>query len=224
MVNTGETARAATVWVDTNVMLEVYSHGDLFDAGERGDDDAIEARRWRMQGSLWMVMALCQRLVRSLTYRHENERNILRMAPPGSNRGVHTSAILYIIGDGGVFEGWEADTTNIGAELNNPARDRLMVEQCRETGMVLVSRDQGVLDLAEAEGVSAMLPEGYAMSVFPRDRARAMFLERLRVACDWYPSSQAPENRERAVASAQVVWELYERLWMPAGSVERRPL
>jgi hypothetical protein len=143
-------------------MLEVYSHGDLLDADDLDDFEEIEARRMRMQGSLWMAMALCLRLVRSTTYRHENERNIRRMSPPGSERGMYTSAILYLIGDGGVFAGWDADTTDIGAELSNPARDRLMIEQCRDGGMVLVSRDQAVLEGAAPERVEAMVPEDYA--------------------------------------------------------------
>jgi hypothetical protein len=212
--------RVPTVWVDTNVMLEVYSHGDAFDAGDLGDRGQLEERRLRMRGSLWMAMALCRGRVVSVTYQHENVRNILRMAPPGSTRGTWTAAILYIIVDGGVFDGWERMMTNQGAQLSNPQRDRFMIEQCRDHGMILVSRDREARDIAATEGVIAMLPEEYGASVLNDVQACEMFMGRLRGAVDRYPNGYPPEERAVRADAALAIFELYERLWMPAGSFE----
>lgn len=216
----GNEQRVPTVWVDTNVMLEVYSHGDIFDVGDRGDRVQLEERRLRMRGSLWMAMALCHRLVVSVTYQHENERNIRRMAPPESTRGEWTAAILYILGDGGVFDGWECMMTNQGAQLSNPQRDRFMVEQCRDNGMILVSRDREARDIAASECVTAMTPEEYGASVLTDEQACKMFMERLRSAVASYPSRYPPEERAIRADAALKVFEVYERMWMPAGSFD----
>src|SRR5262245_33861649 len=101
-------------------MLEVYSHGDLYfewaltrcsvPPGLNTTVDP-EGRRLRMQGSLWMAMALCEVSAVSVAYQHENMRNILRLAPPGSEVGGWTATIVWQLGDGGVFNGWERTMT-----------------------------------------------------------------------------------------------------------------
>jgi hypothetical protein len=57
-----------------------------------------EARRVRTQGTLWLAMALCEVRALSLSYQHENLRNILRLAPPDSQVGGWTSSILTSAG------------------------------------------------------------------------------------------------------------------------------
>lgn len=100
--------RVRTHWIDTNVMLEVYSHGDLYlewglsrcSRPPRLNGRAEpERRRVLMQGSLWMAMSLCQLGAATLTYQHENLRNILRLAPPDSEVGGWTATIVYQLGD-----------------------------------------------------------------------------------------------------------------------------
>ena len=204
------------MWVDTNTMLEVYSHGDIFDAGDTGDVAAVELRRMRMQGALWMAMALAQHSVHSVTYAHENVRNIRRMAPPGSNRGVYTSAVLYLLGDGGVFAGWEASATDLGEGLTNRERDRLMIDQCRDDGLILVSRDEEVVATARAEGVQALRPEEYGASVLTNAQARTIFMDRLRAAVDWYPTTRPASEHDEAIAAAQYHIDVYGRVWLPA--------
>lgn len=173
-----------THWVDTNVMLEVYSHGDLYDAFEdwqrgKGTSAIVEERRVRMQGSLWMAMALCEAGARSITYQHENLRNILRLAPPSSTQGAWTSSILYVLGDGGVFDGWERHMTNDGQALTNRQRDAHMIQVCRDDAMVLVTRDAQVIGEASRVGVDAVDPETYAVRYLTREDARRMFEQRL---------------------------------------------
>lgn len=68
------TPRPATHWVDTNVMLEVYSQGDFYAEHLRMNGDP--AARWRkIQGSLWMAMALSAQHAVSRSYHYENQRN-----------------------------------------------------------------------------------------------------------------------------------------------------
>ena len=62
--------------------------------------------------------------------------NILRLAPPESEVGGWTSTILYVLGDGGVFEGWHRTITDAGEvgtqeeKLSDRERDRLIVRIC----------------------------------------------------------------------------------------------
>lgn len=169
------TQRAPTHWIDTNVMLEVYSHGDLYmDWGlsectkPPGLNIAVdpEGRRVRMQGALWMAMVLGQLNAVSLTYQHENLRNILRLAPPDSEVGGWTSTILYVLGDGGMFRGWERLMTASGEglsdrdrnrRLSDRDRDRLIVRACAPTP--IVTPIQGITPEREqlmAEGLAAI--------------------------------------------------------------------
>jgi hypothetical protein len=215
MVLTGDEDRVATVWVDTNTLLEVYSHGDLYDVVEKGGPLTLEQREVRMRGSLWMAMALCQRLVRSKSYQHESEQNILRNAPPGTSRGRWTVGALYILGDGGVFDGWDSRMTDQGAHLSNPERDRFMISQCRDNGMTFVSRDRKAIALAATEMVLAMEPQQYGASVLTEKQAGEMFMKRLRVAVESYPSRYPPEEHAQRVDEASVTFEVYEELWTP---------
>jgi hypothetical protein len=129
----------------------------------------VEERRVRLQGSLWMAMALCRVRARSISYQHENMRNILRLAPPASTRGAWTSTILYMLGDHGVFDGWERHVTNVGETLSNRDRDRLMVTECQAKGLVLITRDDQVISEASATGVDAIGPEAFATRHMSRD-------------------------------------------------------
>lgn len=210
-----------TVWVDTNTMLQVYSHGDLFDAHDSGDRAKYEQRRQEMQGALWMVMALCQRLARSESFHRESERNMLRMAPPGSVRGKYTSVVLYLLGDGGVFDGWEAKAADEAPlALSNKGRDKYMVEQCRDRGLTLITRDREVREeLAPAEGVKALTPEQYGAEVFTVERARDMFVERMKLAAASYPDRYPADERERRASAAEVAFEVYEKIWAPPSPV-----
>ena len=207
-----------THWVDTNVMLEVYSHGDLFDAFEsyqRGEGDlaAVEERRLRIQGSLWMAMALCRAGARSVTYQHENVRNILRMAPPDSERGGWTSTILWMLGDHGVFDGWGRNMTNDGRNLTNRERDRHMVAECRSDGLVLVTRDAEVIGEARAVGVDAADPETFAVRHLTREDARRTFDERMGTAALGYVVASPAHEHELRMRAGRRVREIFTAVW-----------
>jgi len=209
-----------THWVDTNVMLEVYSQGDVYDAYEgwqRGEIPIanVEARRIRMQGSLWMAMALCEARAISVSFQHENLNNILRMAPPGSERGGWTSAILYVLGDGGVFDGWERFLTNDGLGLSNRNRDRHMVNECRTGGLVLVTRDDQVIGEARNVGVDVAEPEAFAARYLTRDAARRMCEERVATATFRYLTRGPVGEHELRMRIGHRIRELYGAIWQP---------
>jgi hypothetical protein len=209
-----------THWVDTNVMLEIYSHGDLYDAFERwqrGDAPvaAVEARRIQMQSSLWMAMAMSEVGARSVSFQHENLKNILRLAPPHSPRASWTASVLYVLGDGGVFGRWERFLTNDGVTLSNRDRDRHMVNECRTDQLVLVTRDAQVLREAQALGVDALLPELFAVRHLTREAARRLFGERLAVAVDRYVATGSGEDPAVRNSAGAAIQEVYAAIWSP---------
>jgi hypothetical protein len=209
-----------THWIDTNVMLEIYSHGDLykeFDEWGRGMWSAakVEDRRMRMQGSLWLAMALCQARAITLTYQHENLRNLRRLAPPGSFAGSWTSAILYFLGDGGVFDGWERHLTNDAETLTNKQRDSYMVNECRTEGLVLITRDDGARDEARAAGVDAAEPEAFAARFLACDDARRMFDQKLGDAAIRYLVAGPPQEQNLRIRVGRTTREVYGAIWQP---------
>jgi len=215
-------ARPPSVWIDTNVMLEVYSDADLRSAAETGDRVATEDRRMRAQGSLWMAMVLDDLRAASVSYEHENLNNILRLAPPGSGGGALVCVALYLIRDH-VCHHWVAGVTQVGAEQGNRARDRLLVDEAGKLGIPVVSRDQYCHQYGAAQGVAVFTPEDFAdRSGLTRQHARERFLARLRRAARAYVRQvPAGRNRERRAKAMQFVLRLYRVMWKPAGLITR---
>jgi hypothetical protein len=244
------TTRPRTHWIDTDVMLEVYSHGDIYvewalsrcskPPGLIGNP---ERRRVRMQGALWMAMALCAVGAVSISYEHENLRNILRLAPPDSEVGGWTSSILYQLGDGGVFGGWDRIATRSGAPLSDRDRDRLSVRACsakpltvpipgitseRERllaealedirahtagPLVLVTRDGRLTREARAAGVDAGDPETIAARTMAREAAGAMFESRLAEAVNRYIARGPLDEWLVRVQATDNIARVYRAVW-----------
>lgn len=209
-----------THWIDTNVMLEIYSHGDLykeFDEWQRGIWSAakVEERRTRMQGSLWLAMALCQAKAITVAYQHENLRHLRRLAPPGSFVGSWTATIIYLLGDGGVFDGWERHLTNDGETLKNKQRDSYMIDICRADGLVLIMRDAAACEKARAAGVDAAEPEAFAARFLTREDARRMFDQRLNDAALRYLVAGPPQEQNMRIHVGRTTREVYRAIWQP---------
>ena len=187
-------------WIDTNVMVEVFSFGDFL--GElvewdyltwthrrRAQPDFLraDARRKLVQGSLWMTMALCTQRATTISYLHETSRALFRLAPPDSQLALPTVAVLRVLVPGGVFDGWERVETNDGAHLmTTDERDHFMADECHRRGIALVSRDKNARKYAHKVGVAhAVTPEEYARNVISWEDARLMFLRRLDLALLW---------------------------------------
>lgn len=195
-----------TVWVDTNVLNEIYSHGDAFADGPAG----LERRRLMLQGSAWLAMTLDDRAVTSLSFRHEAERTIERRAPPHTPVGAWTSGILYVLRPH-VFPRWNGQTTNRGAELplgDSDPRDQLMIEIAGQSGLTIVTRDRRARNRARRQDVPAMLPEEFAEKVMAWDAARDRFLARLDIAtAAWL--TEHPQHQEAMVALTAI----YGAIW-----------
>ena len=211
----------ATIWLDTSVALEIDTQGDLYrelDLAEAGALHArVEYRRMRAQGSWWMAMAFCTRRVTTVQYEHESLRNMLmRMAPPGTERGQWAATIAWVFEPGGMFDGWRRSADKDGAGLGDRARDRLMVDKCREHNLSLVTRDKGIpMERARAVGVVAVDPETYAAAVLTREIAREMFLERLDAAAIAWVVAEPSRGLylERRVDSMLVILRMYRWIW-----------
>ena len=204
-------------WLDTNVSIEVDSQGDLIDAGERSTllgTGPLEYRRVRIRGALWMSMALCRRGAVSIQYQHETVRNLVRTAPPGTPRGWWTEALIYVLRDGGVFDGWARVMTNDHADLGNRGRDRQMVEECRVNGLLLITRDEQVIREAGEAGVRVARPEEHARDVMSLDAARRMFFQRLDIALlSHLTLAHGDIARERRAAACRDIATVYQNLW-----------
>jgi hypothetical protein len=222
--------RAPSVWIDTCVVVEIFSHGDLWEAHEKvGQALTIEERALRMRGSLWLAMALVQQQAMTIHYYRETERIIRKLAPPGSNSATWVSAIVHDL-DPFLFDGWERQTTwygevQDGTEIatTNPIRDRRMIELCRNERWVLITRDgierdggirtDGVFYRARAAGVNVRTPEEYARGIIRLDEARAMFDSRLRAALSWYYTSGPENERDQRAEKVSNIRSGYEAIW-----------
>lgn len=185
----------ATIWIDTNVMLEIFTFGDFFcdllkgDAARRIAERegrtladpfaAAKMRRLRTKHSLWLAMALCQENAVTISYQHEVFRNLFKIAPPDTKLALPTKALFNALIPNGLFDGWTHIETNAGSGLSNKARDRLMVDTCRDEALLFVSRDVEAIEYAATQGVLGMYPEDYARDVLSLADARKMFMARL---------------------------------------------
>lgn len=187
--------RQATIWIDTNVILEVFSLGDFYRDLKKDDHEqriailegrtiaepfsAAKQRRLRARNSLWMVMALCIQRRDTISYEHEVFRNTQRIAPPTAGIAIPTKILFNELIPNGLFDGWTCKFTPAGAQLSNKKRDRLMVDTCRDKSLLFISRDAGAIEYASTQNVQACAPETYAATVMSLLEARGMFLSRL---------------------------------------------
>ena len=70
------TDRVPVAWIDTCVMLEVDSAGDIMPAKRQGIAADVEYRRLRTQGTLWLATAFALGNAVTLSYSHEFIRNL----------------------------------------------------------------------------------------------------------------------------------------------------
>jgi hypothetical protein len=125
------------------------------------------------------------------------------MAPPGSNRGARTAAIVWSLGEHGVFDGWERHTTNDGEKLSNRQRDQHMVTECAADKLVLITRDEEVIVEASTAGVDGCDPEAFAARHISREDAATTFQERLWDAVLGYVSVGPPGSEMRRFAAGR---------------------
>lgn len=212
---------APTMWVDTNVILEIFSHADLIRETEiSSPSHVLEGRRLRLQGSLWLAMALSRSGTTSISYEHESIKSMLRINPVDGQGADWTRLILYCASDGGVFDGWEQRTTNDAEDLTNEERDDFIVESCT-SGLIFISRDEKARLKASERGVAQYTPEDFARTIISFDEARDMFQQRMLVAGKRYIESFPLSSRLIVEANVARFFEFYMNvIWAPAGSIE----
>jgi len=224
--------RRPSAWIDTCVILEIFSHGDLWAAYERPDQAlTIEDRRLLMRGSLWLAMALVRQQAMTIHYHRETLRNILRLASPDSDSGTWVSTIVHDLGPF-LFSGWERQTTwhgeveskgGIERETSDRERDRQIVAMCRDERWVLVTRDgirrnaawrkEGLFHRARGAGIDVKQPEEYAGEVLGLEDARVQFNERLHDALSRYETSGPPNGLDERTIKVRNIRDGYEAIW-----------
>lgn len=224
--------RTPTVWVDSNVMAEVMSHGDLFRDYRRGAK-LSERRRVMLQGSYWLAMGLDAHAVRSISYGHEAHSVIKRLAPPGSHAGEWTWAWASLLSPY-VFPAWDGEFVDEQVQRyefteaqmdpevptppnDNDACDQRMVDECRARGLVLVSRDGGVHTRAKRAGFDAVEPEAYAATLLTFDEARERFLARLDAGALHFLAEGGVERVPNRARSMRIALGGYRGIWEPPG-------
>ena len=120
--------------------------------------------------------------------------------------------MLYFLGDGGVFDGWEGHMTNDGEALTNRQRDAHMIEECRSGGFVLVTRDAQVIAEARSVGVDADDPEAFASRHVTREDARRMFDQRQDDAAIRYLVAGPPQEQNMRIRVGRCVREVYDEI------------
>jgi len=218
--------RVPSMWIDTCVEVEIDTFGDIYAELDRveigsllGTPERIEYRRLRAQGSWWMGMALCKQHATTIVAMHEVKNLMVeKLAPPGTDLGALAAAIVWVLGEHGIFEGWTRQGDLDGEKLSDRSMDRLIVEKARDHALTLVTRDGGMITkTGPKKGVTPIEPEDYARVVLSREDAREMFLGRLDGALLAYAATVpgAPRRMEG-------LWNLrrqYQWVWAPPGDV-----
>lgn len=199
-----------TLWVDTNIMLDFYTHTRFWD-NRSGGATAMEESRKLMRRAAWLAMALDELQAVSLGFRHETERNTLERAKPGTGQGAWVQMAVWVVKDF-CAPGWIPIVTSRGAELaTTDERDQLMVDIAKERGLKIISRDRKARRRAENGGALAYKPEEYAEKVIPASEARARFLARLATGAATYSAKHG--NTARAVEATQLLEAVYRGIW-----------
>lgn len=208
-------------------MVEIYSQADLYADAHRGAK-LIEDRRQKLRGSLWLAMAFSEQATVTGCLRHECRDTIGRLVPRNGPTSMWTARMVYIL-QPALFPMWKPMTTDADVDepkgkAGNNSRDRLIVKLCKENGMTLVTRDRkgkrgqpSIYKLAENEGVKVLLPEAYAATVLPRERARDMFLERLQRGATAYSEAESGNERVERIMAMLETLERHHAIWEPDG-------
>jgi hypothetical protein len=203
-----------TVWIDTNVVLDFYTHIRPYENQVAGDV-ALEGSRMLMQDAAWLAMSLDEEGATTASFQHEALRNMLERAPPGTEIGSWTGAIVWILRQH-VCPRWNVMVTRQGELIlegseqrptTNDERDQIMVDLAKEDGLTVVTRDRGARRRCREAGVPVFKPAAYAERALSREAAGSRFLARLEAGL----SSFAAENP--AITDPTSVLEVYRALW-----------
>lgn len=215
-----------SVWIDTNVFLDLYTDLRPVENSQIGGDPALEAARIMMQDAAWMAIALDEVRATTVSFLHEVWRNLKRKAPPGSERGVFVSTVAWIVKDH-VAPNWNNMATKVGDDVDhmidedqepsttNDERDQIMVDQAKEHSLTVITRDRGAKRRARHAGVPHCSPAEYSARVISHADAKARFASRLETGLvAWFERHKADP---RAKAACDNIRDIYGVVWKPPG-------
>jgi hypothetical protein len=210
--------RRPTEWVDTCVMLDFYSQISAYKNAAAGAT-ALEATRRQMRAANWLAMASDKESTVTVSFEHENVRNLLTKAAPGTSAGAWSAAAVWILKDH-VCPEWEAHLDPFGEkvtengverETTNDERDQIMVDAAKRDGLTVITTDGGARKRARKDGVPVKSPEEFAASVISFEDARAKFFKRLDLALLKYTAANYLDPK--AAEAAKAMRDLYDIIW-----------
>jgi hypothetical protein len=205
--------RWPVAWVDTCVMLDLYSAKDLLVAKRTGDAADVERRRVRARSALWMATVFSYGKALTLGYRHEFDRNLQKHMDSDPELAKWTFVLGHLFHKYGVLDGWVGGVTSAAAERKNRDRDQFMRDECLKIGMVYITEDGESLDLAKAMGVNAKRPDEYAEELLPLEVAHSLFKDRLVVAAARFVTDTPEPLKAQRTRDMLGVRALYEAIW-----------
>jgi len=207
-----------TVWVDSSVFLDFWSHIS-FDKNRGAGDAAIEETMRNMQLANWLAMALDELRSKTVTLEYEAwDKQMSKKAAPDSPAGIFPIVVAHAVIDY-VCPGWDAKFEKAGGtiatpegmrETTNDERDQLMIDWCIEYGLDFVSRDNKALKRASRMGLKPWRPDKFAERVISLEAARARFMERLDPGIRAFISKHG--HSERMYENAEMIWNSYQAI------------
>ncbi len=188
-------------WVDTNVLLELYSNHDIQNAYDESATGAtkgatVAQRGERYAGACWMAMALCKDATSTMSFGDESLALLQRKNGLSDSQGsLRVTFVIHVLSENGFFDGWESqhyEPTLVEPTLVGNAYDLLIGAICRRQNKPIISRDKKQEDWA---GLTCFTPEEWAeKSGLTKDAAAKMCADRLGTAGSKYLAKHRAEG------------------------------
>jgi predicted nucleic acid-binding protein len=215
-----------SIWIDTNVFIDLYTDLRPVENEPIGGTPALEDARIMMQDAAWMAVALDEARATTISFLHEVRRILKCKAAPESERGAFVSTVVWIVKEY-VAPNWNNMGTKIGDDVDhttdecrkpsttNDERDQIMVDQAKQHGLTVVTRDRGAKRRARDANVPYYSPAEYSARVISHADAKARFASRLEVGlATWFEQHKADP---RAHAVCDDIRDFYGVVWEPPG-------
>ena len=208
-----------TVWVDSSVFIDFWSHIS-FDKNRGAGDAAIAETLRNMQLANWLAIALDELRSKTLTLEYEVWGNQMsKKAAPGSPEGIFPTVVAHVVTDH-VCPGWDAKFEKAGETVSTPVglrkttnneRDQLMIDWCMEFGLDFISRDKKALKRARRMGLKPWRPDEFAERIISLEVSRARFMERLNPGIQAFISKHG--HSERMSDNVCMIWNSYQGIF-----------
>ncbi len=198
-------------FVDTNVLLDIFSchdlagHYDRCGADAAASDRAAIYRRARAREGLVLAIYLHQRRARTVSLRSEPMEILQQRVPSseGDKFETHFTVLFVQFVFPTILSGWDVSVMDCDDDCAASKADALLVDSARESGLPVVSNEghsptgyapKFLNKYAMEQGVHVTTPREFLPPDFDVAEATAWFLERVEVEAPRYLSSC--ENQE----------------------------